>query len=107
MVIREQLVAGLIVAQQLFGHRDFVHLGRPIGQPHLEGAHDVAGKGHFFTDAQRTMHMQGAGGDVMQHLGHDSLHCGDVLAHSLVVLVLIDAPRRAHHQQAKLLQLDP
>ncbi|MNE77440.1 hypothetical protein D3C80_1737550 [compost metagenome] len=43
----------------------------------------------------------------MQHFWHDRLHRGDVLAHPFVVLVPIDAPRRTHHQQAKLLQFDP
>ncbi|MOA19736.1 hypothetical protein D3C78_1401400 [compost metagenome] len=107
MIIREQLIAGLIITQQLLGHRDFVHLGRPISQAHLERADDVPGKRHFFTDPQRAVHVQGAGGDVMQHLGHDGLHRSDVFAHPLVILIVVDTPGCTHHQQAKLLQLDP
>jgi hypothetical protein len=40
-------------------------------------------------------------------LGIAALIGRDVLAHQLVVLVLVDQPRGAQHQQAELLELDP
>ena len=41
----------------------------------------------------------------MQHGRHDDLDCGDVLAHLLVVVVLVDLPRGVQHHQPELLQL--
>ena len=41
----------------------------------------------------------------MQHGRHDHLHRGDVLAHLLVVVVLVDLPRGVEHHQPELQQL--
>ncbi len=45
--------------------------------------------------------------DVVVDLRHRHLHRGDVPAHLLVVLVAVDQPRGAQHQQPELLDLDP
>ena len=53
------------------------------------------------------MQLHRAHHDVVQHLGHRHLHRGDIAAHLLVVVVLVDLPRGAQHQQPELLDLDP
>ncbi|MCY1353072.1 hypothetical protein D9M69_394020 [compost metagenome] len=53
------------------------------------------------------MQVQGSCRDVVKHLGHQCLDRGDILAHPLVVLVLVDQPGGTQHQQAELLQFDP
>ena len=45
--------------------------------------------------------------DVVQHLRHRDLDRGDVLADLAVVLVLVDEPRGAQHEEPELLDLDP
>ena len=51
------------------------------------------------------MHLHGPPGDVVEHLRHDDLGRGDVLAHPLVVVVLVDLPRRVQHEQPELREL--
>jgi len=107
MVGREHVAAGLELSQQLFGHLDLVDLGRAIGQAHLERPVDQVGEGHFIAGANRTMDVQGPCRDIVQHLWHRRLDRTNVFSDLLVILVFVDAPRRAHHQQAELFQLDP
>ena len=53
------------------------------------------------------MQLHGPLHDVVEHLGHGDLDCGDVAAHLLVIVVAIDLPRGAQHQQPELLDLNP
>ena len=53
------------------------------------------------------MQVQRALSDVVQHLRHRHLDCGDIAADLLVVVVLVDQPCGAQHQQPELLDLDP
>ena len=49
-------------------------------------------EGHFVGDAQRAVQVGGLGGDVAVNLGRQHLDSGDVLAHEVIVLVLVDQP---------------
>jgi hypothetical protein len=62
-------------------------------------------KGISLVVPEGAVHLHGAPGDVVQHRGHDDLGRGDVLAHPLVVVVLVDLPRRVEDEQPELDQL--
>jgi hypothetical protein len=53
------------------------------------------------------MQEERARGDVVEDLRHQGFHRRDVLADFHIVLVAIDLPRGAQHQQAELLDLHP
>ena len=64
-------------------------------------------KWHFIGNAERAMQMQGAAGNVVIDLGHRRFYRSNVFADLAIILVLVDQPRRAQHQKAELLQLNP
>jgi hypothetical protein len=71
----------------------------PITKRRRHHAHER----HLVGDAERAVQVQRLGGDVVIDLGHRHLDRGDVLAHLVVVLVLVDQPGGAQHHQAELL----
>ena len=62
---------------------------------------------HLVGHAERAVDLHRPRGDVVEHLRHRRLDRRDVAAHPLVVVVLVDLPRRAQHEQPELLDLDP
>ena len=79
----------------------------PSARPMWNDSSTIAAERHLVGHAERAVHLQRPGGDVVQHLRHRHLHRRDVVAHLLVVVVLVDLPRGAQHEQAELLDLDP
>ncbi len=52
MLGRPEIIGRLVLAEQLPGHGDLVHLGRAVGQTHRRRAHDQAHEGHLVADAR-------------------------------------------------------
>ena len=102
---RPHALARPVVAQDLAGDGDLVDLGRPVGQAHHAGAVDHPEERHLVGDAEGAVHLHRPPGDVVQHRRHHDLHGGDVLAHLLVVVVLVDLPRGVEHEQPELHEL--
>ncbi len=107
MVAGEQVLVGPVVLQHLLGDSDLVHFGRAVGDAHHQGRRHHAHERHLVGDAHGAVQVRGGGGDVVIDLRHRHLDRGDVLAHQVVVLVLVDQPGGAQHQQAERLQRDP
>src|SRR3984957_12514671 len=102
---RPQVVGRLIPAQHLPGHGDLVHLGRPVGQPHDEGAGQHPGARELLARPERRGHLQRARRDVVVHRGHGRLDRRDVLPDPPVVVVLVDLPGGVEHEQPELGEL--
>ncbi len=107
MVVRKDLVPGLVLFQDFTCDGHFVDFGRAIGECDMEGIDHPVCKGHFRADTQGSVQLECARGDVVQHFRHRRLHRGDMLAHGPVVVALIDQPGSLQHHQSKLAQLDP
>ena len=77
----------------------------PSARPMTLAAEQHPGERHLVADAEGAVDLHGPPGDVVEHGRHDHLDGGDVLAHPLVVVVLVDLPRRVEHEQPELLEL--
>ena len=62
---------------------------------------------HLVRRAERSVDLQGTGRHVVQHLLHHRLDRGDVGAHRLIVVVLIDLPGGLEGQKPERLDLHP
>src|SRR6478735_5691550 len=107
MTRREQIVGRLVLAQDLTGDRGLVHLGGPVGEGHDLGADQHPGERHLVRHAERAVEVHRPQHDVVVHLRHRHLDRGDVVTHPAIVVVLVDLPGGAHHEQLELLDLDP
>ena len=104
---REHPVGPVPLSQQLSRHRDLVDLGRAVGEPHVKALDHLFREGHIGRDAERAMQVQGAGGDIVEYLRHQCLDGRDILPDREVILVFVDLPGGAQHEQTELFDLHP